>query len=120
MKSFILILSLFFFAKTQDTAALRYSKDDFIEYLKEEGYYNILVDVKSNFGDDVAILMCRTLIPSIHCNEVVRNNMKIPENYGRVNEDLITFLESKKYSKILSKIPRYEFLIEQVAKIKQK
>ena len=114
MKSFILILSLFFIAKTQDTTAVFYSKNHFIEYLKEKGYYDILEDVKLNFGEDVAINMCSYLIISHHCNDVVRNNMKTPNINAPIDKTLSKFLEERKYFSTLGKIPNYRSLIKAV------
>ena len=114
MKSFILILSLFFIAKTQDTTAAQYSINNLIEYLKKNGYYVILEEVKLNFGEDIAINMCSNLFKSFHCTDVVRNTMKTPNINAPLNKTLSKFLEERKYFSTLGKIQNYLSLIKAV------
>ena len=121
MKSFILILSLLFMVKTQDTTAQRYSIKPFIEYLQDQGYYKILEDIKMNFGTDVAVDMCKSLIPSPHCNEVVRNYVKTPAvicsrgySSNGSNENIIAFLDRRKYLSTLGKIKNYKPILQQI------
>ena len=49
-----------------------YSIDSLLDYLQEKGYYDIILAIKTYFGDDVAIDFCQELVQSNNCEEVVR------------------------------------------------
>ena len=49
-----------------------FSIDTLLDYLQEKGYYDIIQAVKTYFGDDIAIDVCKEFVQSNHCEEVVR------------------------------------------------
>ena len=58
-----------------------YSIDNLINFLENTGYYEILVQVKIHFGEDVAISLCKDLVKTNHCEIVI--NVYIKEKYNR-------------------------------------
>ena len=44
----------------------------YLNYLQNEGYYDLIYQVKCGFGDDVAIYVCKALDDSPHCEEAVK------------------------------------------------
>ena len=73
--SMILILSLLFVVKSIDKD---YSIDTFIDYLQNKNYYEIIADVKSEYGTNVSIKVCRLMCESPFCEDFVR--MYLPPN----------------------------------------
>ena len=69
--SLFLIICLLFIVKNQDTTAIAYSINPYIDYLQENGYWSIIREVKLNFGKTVSIEFCLELVPSPHCEETV-------------------------------------------------
>ena len=49
-----------------------YSIDSLLDYLQEKGLYDIIVEIKVYFGNDVAIDVCKSFVETNHCEEVVR------------------------------------------------
>ena len=49
-----------------------YSINQLIEYLENTGIYNIIAEVNSNYGNDVAIELCMQIVQSYNCQDVVR------------------------------------------------
>ena len=49
-----------------------YSIGSLLDYLQEKGLYNIIKEIKSYFGDDIAIDVCKSFVETIHCEDVVR------------------------------------------------
>ena len=64
----ILLLSLLIVSD----AKTDYSIDTFIKFLQENGYYDILMQIKLYYGDDIAISLCKNFIKSEHCELLVR------------------------------------------------
>ena len=64
----LLILSFLLSAKADNT----YSIDSILNFLQEKGYYDILVQVKSFYGIDVSIEICKSFIPSVDCDQIVK------------------------------------------------
>ena len=79
------------------------SKDTFLNYLQEKGYYDIIHSVKVLFGDDIAIDVCLELIQSDDCKEVVRVYMPgeikiaIPEPHidTQIFKEILDYIENK-------------------------
>ena len=71
LRKLLIILLLFYFINGQKG----YSIDEFIFYLQEKEYYDIIQIVKYYFGDDVAIDFCKQLTNSSKCEDVVRYYM---------------------------------------------
>ena len=65
----ILLLTLLIVTKEGENP---YSINPFIEYLQENGYYELINDVKCKITTDVAIEVCEMLVESGHCEEVTR------------------------------------------------
>ena len=49
-----------------------YSIDDVLDYLQENGYYDIIHQIKIYLGDDVAIEVCKQFIATYDCDIIVR------------------------------------------------
>ena len=64
----ILLLSLLIISEVKAD----YSIDPFINYLQEKGYYDIIVQIKNFYGDDIAISFCKEFIKSDDCNPLVK------------------------------------------------
>lgn len=69
MKFIILLFALLIVTKER---AEDYTINTFIVYLQEQGYYDIIKEIKCHYGADVAINFCLELVSSPHCEEVVR------------------------------------------------
>ena len=107
----VILLSFLFIVKGQDTSAEDFSIQAFVNYLQENNYWEILVQVSVYFGDDVAIEVCKSFVPSPHCEEVVRvyiqasanSKMRKEGKYNNLNE-MEDLLVEKQYSNILKRI----------------
>ena len=103
--SFILILTLLFFAKIQDTIAQSYAINPFIQFIQNNGIWEVLTEIKKYFGTDVAIEVCVDFLESPHCDEVVK--VYIIDNKANVRPDyldrteLMAFLKKNGYLIIL-------------------
>ena len=49
-----------------------FSINPLLDYLQESGYYQILTQIKYYIGSDIAIDVCKDLVASNHCEEVIR------------------------------------------------
>ena len=49
-----------------------YSIATLLNYLQEKGLYELLVEVKSYFGNDVSISICKQLVATSDCETLVR------------------------------------------------
>ncbi len=115
MKSFIILFLLnFIVINTKED----YTINTFLNYLKDNKLYEILVMVKTYLGDDIAISLCKDFVPSNHCEEVVKvyivvvlketrsggdDNITVKKilNYNYPN--LLNFLGQKKFNEIYNK-----------------
>ena len=55
-----------------------YSINTLLNFLQSTGYYEIIYEIKLSFGDDVAIAFCKEIVPTNHCDEVVKVYMPPP------------------------------------------
>ena len=98
----ILLLSLLIISEVKAD----YSIDPFINYLQEKGYYDIIVQIKNFYGDDIAISFCKEFIKSDDCNPLVKiyiqNSSEAKAGQGRIE------IEPSESSDPLEKL---EFLI---------
>ena len=113
MKSFIILFLLnFIVINTKDS----YSIDTLLNYLQENKLYEILVEVKIYFGNDVAIFLCKDFVPTNHCDEVVKVYIVVPSGSRPLDNDttvkkilndnysnLLNFLGQKKFNEIYNK-----------------
>ena len=70
MKYIIIVLLTLLIATKEEINP--YGINPFIEYLQENGYYELITDVKCKITTDVAIEVCEILTESPHCEEVLR------------------------------------------------
>ena len=64
---------LFFMPFIISFSYVSYSLDLFLQYLQNEGYYDLLLEIKIIFGDDVAINVCKELVKNNKdCETVIR------------------------------------------------
>ena len=99
-----------------------YSIYSILNYLQEKGYYDIIAQVKYHYGDDVAIDLCKGIIPSIDCKEMVRvyiapnkvrpNNNDEDENQTRPTLEIIVFESDVNFN--------YIYILKVINKIKDK
>ena len=68
MKTLAVLLSLLIVLNVKSS----YSIDDFLNYLQETGYYDIIVQIKYYYNEDIAISFCKEIIKSEHCDILVR------------------------------------------------
>ena len=98
MKAFIILLFTLIFAFHVKGD---YSIDSLIDYLRGNGYYEIIEQVKINFGDDIAIDFCKELVRSYDCETVVRVYMiyspKGPGGRGNF-DDIVGFIEDSHFT----------------------
>ena len=66
MKVFLFIFLLFIIFNQS------FSINNFLDYLKNTGYYETIEYIKLIFGDDVAIEVCRELLQTNDCEVVVK------------------------------------------------
>ena len=111
MKSFIILFLLnLIVINTKE----EYSINNLLNYLQDNNLYDILVEVKTYFGEDVAIFLCKDFVPTNHCEDVVkvyilvRAGTRVPnttvkkilnDNYS----NLLNFLGQKKFNEIYNK-----------------
>ena len=92
---FVFFFSLLLTIKTGD-----YSIDPFLDYLQEKGYWDIILNIKYTFCDDVAIDICTKLTDSPHdCEIVVRVYMPPSPSRGCPDMPL------EEIKKILARVP---------------
>ena len=66
-----------------------YSINSFLNYLHENGYYELIYEIKCQYGSDVANECCFLLFESVYCEEVVRVYMsKCPSSNPHSDKSL--------------------------------
>ena len=78
MKKMIILLlfTLLIVENHADSFLDNYSIFQFIDYLMENGFYDLIYWSKCEYDNDIAIYTCLEFAPSIHCGPVVRYYMK--------------------------------------------
>ena len=66
------LIFLFLILTTISNIKGSYSIADLLNYLQEKGLYELLVEVKSYFGNDVSIDFCKQLVATNDCETLVR------------------------------------------------
>ena len=64
-----------------------YSINEFINYLQETGYYEIIMQIKHYYNADIAISFCKEIIKNSDCDLIVR--IYIPYRSRGQNEEII-------------------------------
>ena len=78
------LLFVFFFSLLLTIKSGDYSIDPFLDYLQEKGYWDVILNIKYYFCDDVSIGICTKLTDSPHdCELVVRVYMPPPRSPRR-------------------------------------
>ena len=67
-----LIILLLILLSISNSKGDNFSIDTFLNYLQEKGLYDILMNIKYYFGDDVSIAFCKELIKNQNCETVIR------------------------------------------------
>ena len=73
---FLLLFTLLIVENHADSFLDNYSIFQFIDYLMENGFYDLIYWSKCEYDNDIAIYTCLEFAPSIHCGPVVRDYMK--------------------------------------------
>ena len=76
---FTLLLTIAIFVNVKGD----FSINPLLDYLQESGYYQILAQIKYHIGEDLAIDVCKDLVASIHCEEIIR--IYIPPGPSKIN-----------------------------------
>ena len=76
---FTLLLTIAIFVNVKGD----FSINPLLDYLQESGYYQILAQIKYHIGEDIAIDVCKDLVKSIHCEEIIR--IYIPPGPSKIN-----------------------------------
>ena len=71
MKYTIILLFVLLLVTKEDLGD-NYTINTFLKYLQENGYYEVINEIKCEISTDVAIEFCEILTESPHCEEVVR------------------------------------------------
>ena len=80
MKTLEYLLFIIFILSNAGVKGSSFSIDTLLDYLQENQYYEIIFQVKLAFGDDIAISVCKSLIATNQCEEVVRVYMDNDDN----------------------------------------
>ena len=81
-----------------------YSINAFIKELQENGFYDVIYEIKASLGSDVAIEFCLEIFSSIHCEEVVK--VYIPDSAnptGHSHKNLEDLIYNKEFLELLLK-----------------
>ena len=81
-KMIILLLALLIVVNNGQFILDNYSIYQFIDYILEKGYYDLIYWAKCSYDDEIAISVCLEFVPSIHCEPVVRTYMPKPQQKG--------------------------------------
>ena len=132
MKYTIILLFVLLLVTKEDLGD-NYTINTFLKYLQENGYYEVINEVKCEISTDVAIEFCEILTESPHCEEVVRIYMTCiapaPPIYHRARSHspspspdfkLISILDKyqipkNKFKKLIIKL-RFGLIIKKVEK----
>ena len=103
MNAIKIVLFIIFFVYEQST----YSINDLINYLQESGYYDVILQLKIYFGNDVAISFCQEIVESSDCERIVIVYM--PSKYIKphnplILDEIINNLKIKPSDEFLEKI----------------
>ena len=63
-----------------------YFLEDFLNYIQEKGYYDIIVQLKYYYGNDIAIDFCKQLVQNSNCDLFIR--IYIPQRTRGENEEI--------------------------------
>ena len=114
----LLLFTLLIVENHADSFLDDYSIFQFIDYLIENRFYDLIYWSKCEYDDEIAIYTCLEFAPSIHCDPVVRDYMK------DCNPDYVPVqplpIETKAYKpQILIKLKKKHTLPEIERKIKR-
>jgi len=86
MKSLTLFLILFIIKSSVSKPYLnKYSINQFLDEMRRDGNFTIILSIKAEFGDDVAIISCEEIKINHcgNCKNAVKNYMSIPKPHPR-------------------------------------
>ena len=72
MRVSILILSAIILTLVNGDSFSHYQISTFLDYLYQNGYFDLLVKVKDSFGDYITIIFCQELFNNMMCEDVVK------------------------------------------------
>ena len=81
-----------------------YSIDEFINYLKKIGVYDLIISIKAYYGSDVATIFCECITGTQkgNCRKLVRDYIKVAFSH---NNDYLPPKPQKVFDKFISKYP---------------
>ena len=86
-----------------------YSIKKLLDYLQKTGYYEVIIEIKSVLGNDIAIDFCKDFVQSQDCEEVVNIYMRPSCARGDIKKPnlepiyLMKIVHQDEIQKILSK-----------------
>ena len=118
--SFVFLFILFKVITSDDES---YSIEPFLVQLQKAGFYDLLLDVKEAFGDEVAIEVCLQLYETNDCEKVVKiymiarnDNQKTVRNL--IQQNFIQFDSFyEEFNKFIKKISEVKHEIDEVKKL---
>ena len=115
MKALTLLISLLI---VLNNIKANFSIKDFLNFMQEKGYYDIIVEVKLYFGKDIAIEICKGFVQSDDCEELVRvyiPNTTRGDGEGMKTLESIIFNPSN-YNIYKDNTESYHYMIERIKK----
>ena len=83
----------------------KYSIDSILDYLQQTRYYDLLQEIKNQFGDDVAIDVCKALTKSSDCEQIIRVYMTNGGNRLLKEQDEMKPMDDGSEQEIVEKDP---------------
>ena len=95
MKTYIaLVLLTLFSAANFSELGKGYTINIFVNILKRDGSYDLFVDIRDSFGNEVSIETCHQMYGTNDCDEVVLNYM------AKKNKKYLSFISFPDWNKI--------------------
>ena len=106
MKYFIILFLLnFIVINTKED----YSINNLLNYLQDNKLYDILVEVKTYFGEDVAISLCKDFVPTNHCEDVVKVYIVVRAGTRIIDDTTVKQILNENYSSLLKFLGQKKF-----------
>ena len=99
MKSFIILFLLIFIVINSKDS---YSINNLLNYLQDNKLYDILVEVKTYLGEDVAISLCKDFVPTNHCEDVVKVYIVVREGTRIIDDTTVRKIYNENYSTLMN------------------
>ena len=97
-----------------------YSIDEFINYLKKIGVYDLIISIKAYYGSDVATIFCECVTGTQkgNCRKLVRDYIKVDFSHNSHNVVYVPPKPQKVFDNFISKYPVKNLKIPEASIIK--